>query len=169
MQEERKFKKIFKKRALKVTGIAVVIFAMFAVVCFEYYTRGVGMNVNAASDGCPSDDWVPIGDFCIMDDILGGGPEEWGESAYSCLDDEDARLCTVGEWMAACNLNKDIHSINNMNTDGTDEYEWVGDVEDASNKRVVIIGKNGCGDIDSDNIESSHEYERRCCVNRERY
>ena len=176
MQKEKKPKRISKKNSLKIVGIVFVFLSMVAVISLEYYTRGIGMNATAASEGCPSNDWVPIGDFCIMRDRLEDGPEKWGESAYSCLDKQGARLCTVAEWMEACRLDKEnIISLDRMGLDEADDssedeagYEWVGDIENASERKAVVIGRNGCGDIGSEEINGA-KYERRCCINRERY
>ncbi|MBT6753766.1 hypothetical protein HOB25_02130 [bacterium] len=168
MQKGKKLKKIFKKGALKITGVALIVLATVAVIGFERYNKNIGIDIKAASDGCPSSDWVPIGDFCIMDDLLSGGAEKWGESVYSCLDEEDARLCTVGEWMEACRLNEgNIISLDHMEVDGTDDYEWTGDIENAGTKKAITIGKNGCGDIKNEKI-LNEDRDRRCCINRAR-
>ncbi len=166
---KEKNKQIFGKRIIRLVVLPFLSFVIVAVIGFKYYNKNIGINVRAASDGCPSSDWVPIGDSCIMDDLLNSTDENWGESAYSCLDDEGARLCTTYEWMEACRLNEgNVVTINDMETDGTDNYEWVGDIENADNEKAVMIGKNGCGDISSDDIKTSN-HKRRCCVNKERY
>lgn len=162
---------MFRKGSIKIAGVLLIVFATVAVIGFEYYNKNIGTDVRAAVDGCPDADWVPIADFCIMDDLLAGADEEWGESADSCLTVKDARLCTVAEWMEACRLNEgNIVTIDDMEVDGSDSYEWVGDIESASGGDAVLIGENGCGDFDSDDIaQNHHDHERRCCVNRERY
>ncbi len=162
-----------KRKKIKIITTGLFLLAMVAVIEIGYYNKSIGVKVNAATDGCPpttaSAEWVPVADFCIMKDVLNGADEDWRESAYSCLDEEDARLCTSSEWMQACNLNQgNIISLDDMETDGTDDYEWVGDIENANGRKAVLIGENGCGDIDSDEIINL-DHERRCCVNRERY
>lgn len=156
-----KNKKIeFKKRinnSLLLTGF---VCAVIAIIGIGYYNKNIAKEVAAADGGCPSSDWVPIGDFCIMDDELGGGPADWGESVHSCAHDEDARLCTVSEWMMACKL--DASGAITL-TDIDNNYEWVGDMD--SNGKALRIGDGGCGAIDDHDMTNNSE--RRCCVNRE--
>lgn len=163
-------RKIYQTATFRVMGISLFLLATVAMIGFEYYNRNIGTDVRAATvDGCPSSAWVAIGDACIMDDLLDNTEENWGEAAYSCLDEKDARLCTTSEWMEACKLNDGGYiSINDMEIDGSDNYEWVGDIENADDEKAVMIGKAGCGDISSAEIETS-THKRRCCVNRERY
>ncbi len=160
---------VLREWPLKIGMIFFISISMVAVIGFEYYNKDIGKNVKAASEGCPSSEWIPVGDFCIMDDLLDDTDENWGESVYSCLDEKDARLCSVSEWVEACRLNEGGYiSISDMETDGTDNYEWAGEIEDTDNQKAVIIGESGCGDIDSDDIKTGSQ-KRRCCINRERY
>jgi hypothetical protein len=170
MEKEKNEKKIYQTATFKIAGLFLIVLTTVAMIGFEYYNRNIGANVQAATaDGCPSSDWVAIGDACIMDDLLDNTEENWGEAAYSCLDEKDARLCTASEWMEACRLNDGSYiSISDMETDGSDNYEWVGDIENADDEKATMIGKAGCGDISSAEIESG-SHKRRCCVNRERY
>lgn len=170
MEKQKANKKIYQSLTFKISGIFFAAFAMIAMIGFEYYNRNIGTDARAATvDGCPSNNWIPIGDACIMDDLLSSTDENWGDASYSCLDDKDARLCTASEWMEACRLNEGGYiSINDMETDGSDNYEWVGDIENADEEKAAIIGKSGCGDISSAEIVAG-SHKRRCCVNRERY
>jgi hypothetical protein len=164
-------KKIYQIATFRVVSISLFLLTTVAMIGFEYYNRNIGTDVRAATvDGCPSSDWVAIGDSCIMDDLLSGSDETWADAVYSCLDDEGARLCTASEWMEACRLTEGGHiSVDNMGDDGSNTYyEWVGDIENADDRKAAMIGKAGCGDISSAEIESG-SYKRRCCVNRERY
>lgn len=157
-----------KRKIVKFSIITLGILFVVAAIGLGYYNRSIESNVEAATDGCPSSDWVPVGDFCIMEDEI-ANDEKWLDANYECMDQEDARLCTTAEWMQACRLNEgSIISLNDMETDGSDNYEWVGDIENASGNDAVLIGENGCGDIDSEDIDGDQEHFR-CCINRERY
>lgn len=171
MEKQKGYKKVYQGATFKIAGVFFAVLAMVAMIGFEYYNRNIGTNVKAATaNGCPSNDWSIVGDACIMNDLLGGSDENWGDAVYECLDEKDARLCTASEWMEACRqTDGGLLSVDNMGDDGSDTYyEWVGDIENADDEKAAMIGKSGCGDISSEEIASGN-HKVRCCINRERY
>lgn len=75
-----------------------------------------------APEDCP-DDFVALNDKVCIEELDKVTPFTWFDANRSCVIDSNARLCTTGEWVAACQENIII-------TNSATRFEWTDDVTD---------------------------------------
>ena len=109
---------------------------------------------------CPAG-FMPIGDFCIMEDDL-DTDDIWQVTALSCVQDYDARLCTAAEWIVSCQLSEVGEPLDGQILDMTDGREWTGDMTDTGD--VLVFGAGNCTNNAEEN-STGDTNQRRCCAN----
>jgi subtilisin-like proprotein convertase family protein len=105
------------------------------------------MTGNASS--CPTD-MLQVGDSCI--EAAQRGTTHFRNAATVCAN-AGRRLCSSGEWHAACAVNPS--GLANM----TNGYELVDDFY--NNSYVMVFGSSSCSSISYGNWGSGYQY--RCC------
>jgi len=122
---------------------------------------------------CP-DDMADAGAFCI--DINENTQKSWQASASECVA-EGKRMCSMAEWIGACNIAGTL-GLNNMtnNHEYVDEY-WVMNYTNGNYySSYVSVGSGSCGRVhysgwacsnsscyDTTNAGKSSGYYGRCC------
>jgi hypothetical protein len=104
---------------------------------------------------CPEGYVAPNSHYCIEENerttLI-----TWYSANTTCTITEDARLCTIGEWIAACE-NGDI------NNNDASRYEWVDSGTNVG--QLTTVGYSNCRRIVGQN-GTFEQAQLRCCVDR---
>lgn len=107
---------------------------------------------------CP-DGFVALNDKVCIEQLDKGDPFTWFDANSTCIM-SDARLCTVGEWVAACQEN--ITFTNNAT-----RYEWTSDMGDpGQGGYMTMIRFADCTYLVIARISTFTEATFRCCQDR---
>ena len=127
------------------------------------YSDGTVINagtvVSNSSGLCP-DGFISVNDqYCI--EANEHGSTSWYNAVKFC-DSIGGRLCTWGEFYAACEKSADgVLQLNDM----TNNWEWLDDGETSNNGGALKVGLNTCENRSNENV-SFGEGNFRCCYSR---